>query len=134
TEEACFPVIMVEALGQSLHGTTVLGMRDTGAFEAKHPRLIFDIYKRLAGGKSLLPPSIGFIFDREDRSDRDRAELESESDGLVRFTSRKMFENFLLNAEAIAHVLNELDTERNAPVSHRDVEQWIDEHRWDDRY
>jgi hypothetical protein len=60
-----------------------------------------------AGG--LVPPALGFIFDREMRNERRRTDLGRESDGLVAFTSRRKYENYLLNPRAIEYVASRIE-------------------------
>jgi hypothetical protein len=54
--------------------------------------------------KGILPPNLGFIFDREARSDQEREDLEQHSGGRATLMKRRMYENYLLNPHAIAHV------------------------------
>ena len=50
------------------------------------------------------------------------------------FTSRRMYENYLLNPRAIAHVASQTEGfSENGDVSPEDIEEWIKEHGWNDK-
>lgn len=125
TEEMCFPLLVERLLKRPLLGVQILGVIQTGDFDGKHSKTIFQIYERLSEGRGLLPPAIGFIFDREGRTDIERMDLERQSKGKVSFLRRVMYENYLLNPEAISAVLCEEDTERTTPVTLQEVKQWL---------
>jgi hypothetical protein len=135
TEEECFPLILSEVAGRPLLGTKIVGVLSTGNLEGKRSRDAYRIYQRLTEAGGLVPPAVGFIFDREERDKIQRDDLERESGGLVAFTSRRMFENYLLNPRAIAHVASHTEGfSEDGDVSLGDIEGWIEEHRWDDKY
>lgn len=51
------------------------------------------------------------------------------------FTERKMFENYLLDLRAIAHVASGIEGfSEDGEVTPSDVAEWIEQHRWDQRY
>ncbi len=78
---------------------------------------------------SRVQPLLGFVFDREGRDKTQREDLDRESGGLVAFTSRRMYENYLLNPCAIAHVASGIDGFReDGDVSAEEVKEWIEEH------
>ena len=45
-----------------------------------------------------------------------------------------MFENYILNPDAIAFLMNQLDESRPAPAQNSDVSDWITRHKWDSKY
>jgi hypothetical protein len=135
TEEACYPLILERVAGRQLLGTKILGVVQTGDFESKHSDTILEIYRRLSEGRGLLPPAIGFIFDREDRDKEARKDLERRSDGKVVFTKRRMYENYLLNPCAIAAVASEIEGFSEAgDIEPEDITRWFEQHSWDRRY
>ena len=135
TEEACYPLLIERVVKQPLLGTKILGVVQTGDFESKHSDTILEIYRRLSEGRGLLPPAIGFIFDREDRDEEARKDLERRSDGKVVFTNRRMYENYLLNARAIAAVASKIEGfSEGGEVEPEDVNRWLEQHRWDRKY
>jgi predicted ATPase len=125
TEEECFP----ELLKGTPHwvGTTVVRVRNTGEFESRRmaPKAIVEIYKNLSLGKSILPPTLAFVFDREDRTPDEMESVISQSCGLVHFLPRRMYENYLLSPEALCAVMNELPHFRPDSISVEEVSQWI---------
>ncbi|MBI1881796.1 MAG: AAA family ATPase [Chloroflexi bacterium] len=134
TEELCFPLILLRIADQPLLGTAIIGVKQTGDFEGKLSRTIFEIYKRLSEGRGLLPPAIGFIFDKEGRTEREREDLVRESQGTVVFTPRRMYENYLLNPQAIASVISRIEEFRDSEVTTEEVEEWLQNKRWDKKY
>jgi hypothetical protein len=53
------------------------------------------IMNALAAGRGLLPPAVGFIFDRECRKAEELDRLERHAHRTVRFIGRRMYENYL---------------------------------------
>lgn len=87
------------------------------------------IYERLSQGPALLPPAIGFIFDRELRSDKVRSDAEHQSKHRITFLPRRTYENYLLHPAAIAHVLFSVLLPQNTQLTEKDVRAWIEQHR-----
>lgn len=108
TEEQCFPLIVQSSPNMRLLGTKIIGVISTGDFEGRHARSVMEIYQQLSKGRGLLPPAVGFIFDRENRRDEDRERLSRESDGAIHLIPRRMYENYLLDPDAIAAVCADL--------------------------
>jgi hypothetical protein len=134
TEELCFPLIIEKVLRRPLQGTKIIGVIQTGDFESKHSGLILQIYDRLTRGSGLIPPAIGFIFDREGRSQQDQDDLIRRSQGKVVFLPRRMYENYLLNPDAIASVISQIEGFRDSPVTPKEVEHWLQCNRSDKKY
>lgn len=125
TEEACFPIMVSKLLDTSLLGTKIVGVLSTDDLLGKRPHDMFRIYRRLSEGGGLLPPHIGFIFDREERSDKDREDLKRESRESVWFLRRKMYENYLLNPYAIAWATSRIRGFSDG-ITPEEVEEWLD--------
>jgi predicted ATPase len=134
TEEICFPKILQKLGDRSPMGTAIVGVVHTGDFEARDAETILKIYDRLTKGKSLLPPAIAFVFDRECRSEQEQHELSQRGKRLVHFLQRRMFENYLLNTSAIAAVVNSIDGFRPSSVEAHEIEKIIEEKRADLHY
>lgn len=134
TEEQCFPLIVEKIIRRPLGGTKILGVIQTGDFESKHSELIFQIYDRLTKGDGLIPPSIGFIFDKEGRSEQVQEDLRRRSHDSIVFLPRRMYENYLLNAEAIADVVSRIEGFRDDPVMPEEVETWLKRNRSEGKY
>lgn len=134
TEEVCFPLIMAAQSGMPASATIVLGVRDTGSFARPNAAAVFELYKRLSHGPRLLPPAVGFIFDREGRKPTERADLSRQSGGRIRFTHRRMYENYILNPAAIASVVNQIEGFTPEPVAEAIIADWIQANKWERRY
>lgn len=134
TEETCFPELIRQVASVPLQGVQILGVISTDELAAKFANRVFDIYARLSGQTSLLPPAIAFIFDREGRSATDRADIERKSDGLVRWLPRRMYENYLLEPEAIHAVLHSEDVHASERITLDAVRLWLQAHGSDKRY
>jgi hypothetical protein len=52
-------------------------------------------------------------------------DLTNASHGLVHFITRRTFENYLLNHQAIAAVLSEADKEQGGGLTEKDVKAWM---------
>jgi predicted ATPase len=132
TEEICFPLILREMTGEQLMGTAILRVQHTGDFNSKDTRKVIEIYERLSqleGG--LVPPVVGFIFDRETRSERDIEDLKRQSHGRIHFTHKRMFENYLLNPSGITAVLNTLDI---PTITEAKVINWLEQNKTNPTY
>ncbi len=141
TEETCFPLILAKIAEISLFGTVILGVLSTGDLEGRHSRRVFDIYKKLSQGHALLPPAIGFIFDQEGRTQKEQEDLIRQSQvenskQTVFFTPRRMYENYLLNPQAIAFVISNIEGFSEEPIESDDVTKWIEdeERKWNKKY
>lgn len=109
TEEICFRVLIERYLGRPLMGTAIAAVRDLGRLTSRKPSatLIWEIYTKLSGAGALMPPALAFSFDREGRTEKEMADIRRQSGNNVHFLHRRMFENYLLDPEAIAAVLSQ---------------------------
>lgn len=132
TEEKCFPLILENLTDIKLRGTQILALTATGDLEGKHANLVFDIYDRLSGGNTLFPPAIGFILDDEGKKDKDKEDLKRRSEkkgNKLHFLTRRLYENYLLDAEAIAHIINQEDSNKEQPISKEDIQNWLNNNK-----
>jgi hypothetical protein len=137
TEERCFPLILTRVAHTPLLGTVMLGVDNTGDFETKKAGQsvrAFNLYERLSSGTALLPPALAFIFDREDRTQKELEDMSRRGKGKVQFLPRRLYENYLLDAEAIANLTSKISGFRDAPVSTAEVVSWLENHRTDQKY
>ncbi|WP_442949912.1 AAA family ATPase [Nostoc sp.] len=128
TEENCFPMILDKVVNRQLNATKILAVKHTGDLEGTHASIIFDIYKKLSEGTNLFPPAIGFLLDSENRSEEDKQVLRERSTKPVEFLSRCMYENYLIDSEAIAVVFNDDNQSLQEPLQNIttvDVEKWL---------
>lgn len=114
TEEGVFPLVLSglsingEDRSNRLLGTGILALVATGDLESKNResvRRAAKIYRKLSSGHSLLPPALGFILDPEYRTPAQKRELETTLAEHVYWLPRTMYENYLLNSAAIAHLI-----------------------------
>jgi hypothetical protein len=137
TEEKCFPLILQHVAERPLLGAALLAVEHTGDFETRNPHVAeryFAIYSRLTEGTGLVPPALAFIFDLEGRTPEQLDELRRRGQEKVYFLSRRLYENYLLDPEAIAACMNEIDGFRDVPVTSDEIAQWLEERRWDKTY
>ena len=109
TEVNCFPLIVEKLLKRPLLGTAIVNVTATGDLEGKDADRVIKIYERLSEGAGLIPRTLGFIFDKENRSEKKIEDLKRRLGGnRVRFLDRTMTENYFLNAQAIVSVIQGL--------------------------
>lgn len=110
TEEIVMPEMLKIFCPEIAAGTAVLRVEHTGTFEKKGvaPAEVAKLYSRLTTSSALVPPMIAILLDGESRGVEERKRLELESKGVLRFLDRTMLENYVLQPEAIAAVLNNL--------------------------
>lgn len=129
TEEKCYPQIITKILNKSLRGIQILAVKNTGDLEGKRAHIIFGVYDKLSGSHNLFPPAIGFVFDKEERNEQQIEDLRKRSSNPVEFLPRRMYENYLLDSEAIAIVINELDEGQEKVITASDVEVILEEYK-----
>jgi predicted ATPase len=122
TEETCFHVILEKLTRHRLMGTSIVGVVNPGDLQGQHKRRVLEIYNRLTSSGALIPPAVAFIFDSENLTESEKEDLTRMSDGKIHFLNRRMYENYLLNASAIASVINSLDASRDTRVTDIEIE------------
>lgn len=125
TEEECFRLILNNVSADGLIGLSIVPVRNTGDFDGKKADLILDIYNRISTGNVLLPPLVGFVFDRENKSERQIEDIVRKSNGDVTFLNRRMYENYLLDSGAISHVMNTLPAFKDDKVTPENISEWL---------
>lgn len=125
TEELCFPIILEKVANRPLRGMAIIAVNSTGDLEGRHAKTVFEVYERLTKSSGLLPPAVGFVFDREDRNQKQLDDIQLRSNGDVAFTKRRLYENYLLNPRAIAAVANAIPGFRSTPLTEQEVDAWI---------
>ena len=124
TEEACFPIILQDAINTA--GTSIVSVISTGdLLSKKSKKRIIGIYSKLSESNAILPSTLAFIFDKEKLTDKEIADINRESKGFVHFIPRRTYENYLIHPDALASVMNELPTFKEASISQDIVEDWL---------
>jgi energy-coupling factor transporter ATP-binding protein EcfA2 len=126
TEAECFPLLTYATRGKPVpSGVSIAVLRSTGDLEGRHARIIAEIYRNMTKPNSILAPAVAVIFDGDKRSTVDVAAWEAVFGKTVHFLPRYAYENYLLDPDAIAAVLNGLPGFASAPVSPGRVNEWI---------
>lgn len=110
TEEIVLPELLQHFCPEVSAGTAVLRVEHTGTFEKKgiSPTEVAKIYKRLTESSALVPPMVAILLDKESRKPCECSRIIEESAGVIHFLERSMLENYALDPEAIAAILNQL--------------------------
>lgn len=116
---------MLNAKGQLPVGLGVVPVRDTGAFRRRTIAEVLDIYHSLSLKNALLPPTLAFVFDRDGRSEKEMDDATRQSKGKVVFLPRRMLENYLLEAQAIALLFNKYEDVHGKRISAEQVTTWL---------
>jgi predicted ATPase len=125
TEETCFPLVLEKLSHHKVPGTAIVGLVNTGDLKGKDKTKVLEIYQRLTSTTALIPPAIGFVFDREELTATEMEDLKRSSGGRIHFLKRRMYENYLLNAKAISEVLSSLE-EIDCP-GEDEVLEWLNQ-------
>lgn len=136
TEEECFRLIASKLLRTQSVGTIILAVRNTGDFDGKRKTvdLVLDIYESLNRGSALIPPAVGFLLDRETRSETEISDVKRRSSNLVKFLPRRTYENYLLNVDAIAAMLAMVINGMAVDAAKTKVEDWLRKYGLDPKY
>lgn len=126
TERDCFPLILEKLSPRRLMGTEFVPVLSSDKTLGREADKVIEIYQRLTEGRGLLPPATGFIFDRNCRPTAKIADLERLANRRVKFIKRRMYENYLLNPNAIEAVLLEIGIGENQ-VSVEAIQHWLAE-------
>jgi hypothetical protein len=132
TEERCFPMILdhLKYPSPTISIVSLIAVDDlTG--RSPRPKLSWDVYKKVSTGNALIPPALAFCFDRDGRSPTEMENLVRMSGGLAKFLPRRMYENYLLDAEAIASVLT---TVMGQTVFKYIVDKWMVNQKENSKY
>lgn len=108
-------------------GTSILGLRSTGDFGGKKTdaQKILELYTKLGDANGIMPTALAWSLDRELRTEGEIEDLGRQFRGKLHFLPRRCFENYLLDAEAIAAVLSKLTPEAH-DVSLASVQDWLE--------
>lgn len=125
TEEECFPLLL--AGHRPAVGTNIVGVKHTGDFSSKRipVETIVGIYQKLSKGNAFLPPAVGFVFDRESRTEAQMDDIKARSQNSVRFLPRRMYENYLIVPTALTVLMNNLQDFSKTPIVVEQVDAWL---------
>lgn len=125
TEEGCFPLLL--SGHRTAMGTNIVGVKHTGDFSSKRipVETIVGIYQKLSNGNAFLPPAVGFVFDRESRTETQMDDIKARSQNSVRFLPRRMYENYLIVPTALTALMNNLQDFSQPPIVVEQVNVWL---------
>jgi hypothetical protein len=125
TEEQCFSLIL--AGHRMVVGTNIVGVKHTGDFTSKRVPVetIIGIYQKLSQGNAYLPPAVGFVFDREMRTQAQIEDIQHRTKNVVQFLPRRMYENYLLVPSALTVLMNSLLNFSSKPITEEQVAAWL---------
>lgn len=134
TEAECFPRILRKLGRKLLGGMEILPVAATGDLKKKRSAAIFDIYEKLSAGKSIIPPTIGFILDSEKRSQEEKKDLKRRVEKIgkkIEFLPYRMYENYLIYPDAIAIIVSQEDIDHSNSINASRVFEWLDKNKKD---
>lgn len=131
TEELAFPKVL-SAFGHLDRDTAILAVRHTGDFEQSNSKLAkeaFRIHEKLAQGPSLIPPTVGFVFDPETRTSQDLEDMKKLADDKVFFLPLRLYENYLLHMDSVfGYFSDRLASATDIKMSGRGLfDEWVNE-------
>lgn len=129
TEEICFQLIIDRLAKHPLLGLAIAAVRETGDLEGKRPsaNMVWEIYSNLSSGNALVPSAVAFVFDQESRSQTEMDDLIRRSKGRLHFLPRRMYENYLIDLDALCAVMAELPTFQQEPITEAIIRKWLSE-------
>ncbi len=136
TEQECFPKIIAAFQVPVPSGTSIVSVRSTDEIASRRlsARAIWDIYRQISSPNTLLPRTVAIVLDREGRTSQFIDDLRRESNQLISFLPRRAYENYLIDADAIAAILNETQTFAGHPIAGERVVQWLNQFGATPRY
>jgi energy-coupling factor transporter ATP-binding protein EcfA2 len=128
TEQVCFVRIIERLMKRPLAGTAIVAVQDVGRLSGlkKSADLVLDIYEKLSGMGAIIPPVLGFSFDREGRTQAKIDDIKRRSRNKFHFLPRRMIENYFIDEDAIAAVIS---TEMRKSITVEQVKKCIEAYR-----
>jgi energy-coupling factor transporter ATP-binding protein EcfA2 len=128
TEVECFPLLL-RAVGRDVGGgVAIASLRNTGDLESRHGEVIADIYRNLSKAHVVLPTPIAVVFDGDKSGMANKEILKRAFGDVLRFLSRRCYENYLINDAAVSAVLNMQKSFQESPTNEEAVQKWIAAH------
>jgi len=134
TEELCVPMILDKLVQKATTGAAILPVSHTSDFDRRQKELVLQLYSRISSLSTVLPRTVTFVFDREDRTAEEIEEFKRLPGPRVLFTNRRMYENYLLVPEAIAAVLTDVDVNREKTITPHEISDWLNRYAIDHKY
>jgi predicted ATPase len=126
TETECFPLLLSAANRTLDSRSTIASLRNTGDLEGRHAEAIADIYRNLSSAGALLPMPLAIALDGDMCDHPSIGILRRACGDVVHFLPRWTYENYLVHPKALASILNDLPSFREASISDAQVMEWLE--------
>ncbi|AEE49833.1 ATP-dependent nuclease [Haliscomenobacter hydrossis] len=138
TEQVCFPKIISRFYPKLEGNIAIVAVRHTGDFEKKYIDTTYSLYEKISGTGSesfLIPPAVAFVFDREGKSEKEIVDW-IRGGKKIHFTEVRLYENYVLDEDAIAFVLNGYSAqyEWNRVYTPEEISDWFEAKKVDPKY
>ena len=138
TEQVCFPKIIAKFFPRLEGNLAVEAVKHTGDFEKKYIETTYTLYEKISGNGEdsfLIPPAVAFVFDREGKTDDQMEALKKRREKL-HFIDVRLYENYILDEEAIASSLNEYSTQHEwgRTYTSEDISAWLEANQAKPKY
>ena len=141
TEEKCLPLIL-EKYNINISNIAIVKVRTTGEFEKNINNAINNYQKLSLQENTYIPPSIGFFLDNEGKNIAELiSKINIKDRENVIFTEKRLFENYLLDDDAIIKLLEqeqvkllEIDDENVFTFSKNDISIWLEDNKLNKKY
>lgn len=144
TEEKCLPYLIDKFLPKiKKHNIFIKKVLQTGDFEKKTIEKTVKLFESITFQKNTyVPPSLAYFFDDEGKSAKDKETLKNLANGKMYFTKRRLYENYLLDEDAIfqllereANCLNSIEgADNNFQIKKDDITSWIQAEKINSEY
>lgn len=145
TEQVCFPKIIAKFFPRLEGNLAVEAVKHTSDFEKKYLETTINLYQKLSGRDSyLIPPAIAYVFDNEGKTEDDIRDLkrigkqasETKDKDIVHFIKPRLYENFILDSDAIAFSLNQYISQHGLGqiYTSEEINIWIEANKTDPKY
>lgn len=126
TEAACYPLIIEQFASLNLGGIFIVPVVHADELRGDDTEGYIKIYERLSNGAAVRPEATGFLLDCECLEEQKKKELIHRAKGRLGFLEYRMYENYLIDSDAIAAILNDLDKESEKKFTPDEIQSEID--------
>lgn len=116
--------ILIDEWNPISFAVAVCPVRNTSEFDKPTIAQTVEIYTALSHAQALIPPTLGFIFDRDGRTGIEINEALHRTDATIRFLRRQMMENYFLDPDVLAALFNSL-VDHVQDITADQVSQWL---------
>jgi hypothetical protein len=124
TESECYPLI-IDKLTDLGPGVVVVPVTHTDELSGRDTERLIKMYERLSSGVGVRPEATGFLLDRECRSGAVMKDLISRTQRRLGFLEYRMYENYLVDADAITAALKEFDADSQSNLTAEEINDYL---------